>query len=411
MNIKKCCCLLIPELSNKYIYFIIFLIASLLRKIIPEIFSNYIFNKYSSNKKDKDYNQLKVEKYVFIICNISSDLLTGFVHYIVTKNDKKIKSNCNDNNNNIDKNKEINNLRITLIYNDETQKPLLFHKIMLLLSLIDFTCQLCFYLSCHANINFIKNKEPIYDIDNLYSFLVIDIVSRYIFSRLILHTLFYCHHYFSFIINLIVLLMLIIIEAKYDIYKKYNCQFLILSFIQYVLYSLEDIINKVVLIKLYIYPESLLFYKGLYSLFYFFFFTLILKISGDLKIPFNFNINFLYGIIIRISFIVPNIVRSIYLVKFIDIFSSQHISFLKVSESIILFWYYYYFDSHSIKNKNFFCNIFEIIGCLILLISSLIHNEIIIINFNKLKEKTKYFLFIEAEIEKLKTEKSRLNSQ
>ena len=119
--------------------------------------------------------------------------------------------------------------------------------------------------------------------------------------------------------------------------NEYNLYFLILSFFQYVLYSLEDIINKIALIKLFIYPESLLFYKGLYSLIYFSIFTLFLAIFKDLKLNIEFNINLLYGIITRLFFIIVNLFRSVYLVKVIDFFSSQHISFLKVLETIFLF--------------------------------------------------------------------------
>ena len=47
-------------------------------------------------------------------------------------------------------------------------------------------------------------------------------------------------------------------------------------------------------------------------------------------------------------------------------------------------------------------DLIEINACLILLSSSLIHNEIIIINCNKLKKNTKFFLSIEADIENYK---------
>ena len=47
-------------------------------------------------------------------------------------------------------------------------------------------------------------------------------------------------------------------------------------------------------------------------------------------------------------------------------------------------------------------DLIEINACLILLISSLIHNEIIIINCNKLKKNTQFFLSIEADIENYK---------
>ena len=132
--------------------------------------------------------------------------------------------------------------------------------------------------------------------------------------------------------------------------KHYQILFIILFLIQYFLYSLEDILNKIALIKLFIFPESLLFYKGVFSLIYFFIFVLCIFLFRDLEIHIQFNKKLLYRIIIRIIFIIANIIRSIYLVKVIDIFSSQHISFLKVLETIILFAYYYF--DRMCKGKN-----------------------------------------------------------
>ena len=412
MEIKKFLCLLIPELSNKYFLFIGFLIGSLLRKCIPGILSDYIFEL---NKKKKNFEQEKEEKFFDIVCNILSDLLTGVIHYILIKNDNKnYQKNNNDNNdiNELNDNNEIinkkKNKRFSFIFNDETIKTSLFYQMIFMISIIDFICQLCFYFGCHANRKFI-DKGDSHNIDYLYSFLVIDIVARYIFSRLILNIHFYYHHYLSFILNFIVLLILFVVDLKKKMHN-YALLFLILFLVQYIFYSLEDITNKVALIKLFIYPESLLFYKGVFSLAYFFIFVIFLVIFNDLKININFDRKLLYKIIVKTIFIIANIIRSIYLVKVIDIFSSQHISFLKVLETIILFGYYYldclYKNKHQDKyisnyfKPNSLIDLIEINAFLILLISALIHNEIVIINCYKLKRNTKYFLSIEAELEK-----------
>ena len=417
MAIKKFLCLLIPELSNKYFLFVGFLLGSLLRKSIPGILSDYVFklntnkisNKNDDNNNEKDYklfDQEKEAKFFDIVCNILSDLLTGIIHYFLIKKEdyscEKINNYNNKNNEFIEKK---TNRRISFIFNDETIKTKLLYQIIFMISIIDFICQLCFYFGCHAN----KDKIIIgqsYNIDYFYSFLVIDIVARYIFSRLILKTYFYYHHYLSFILNIIALLILFIVDGLSKM-GQYQTLFLIVFFVQYILYSLEDILNKVALIKLFIYPESLLFYKGVFSLVYFFIFVAFLLLSGDLHIEINFNIELFYRILIKIIFIIFNIIRSIFLVKVIDIFTSQHISFLKVLETIILFGYYYIDRFFKGKNEqirsnkeNDLVDLVEINAFLILLISALIHNEIIIINNTKLKKNTKYFLSIEAELEK-----------
>jgi len=305
-----------------------------------------------------------------------------------------------------------------LIFNDETQNTKLLNKIIFCISFIDFLCQLCFYYGGYFTY---KEGQKLYSIDFLYSFLVIDIVARYFFSRFILKTYFYFHHYLSIVLNIIVLFVFFWIELAFKI-DQYNIYFLIISLIQYVLYSLEDILNKVALIKLYIYPESLLFYKGLYSLVYFFIFTLYLYFAGDLRSQNNGNKHGekVIGIMItRLIFIIFNIIRSVYLVKVIDIFSSQYISLLKVLETIVLFGYYFIDKFYKKKNIEIYKEVYnyleykndadpyleididlvEIIACLILLFISLIHNEIIIINCHKLKRNTKYYLTIVAELE------------
>ena len=418
MAIKKFLCLLIPELSNKYFLFIGFLFGSLLRKSIPGIFSDYIFKLNNKNTNDNNnnddnwgnklFNKEKEEKFFDIVCNILSDLLTGIIHYIlIKKENNNFQNNINYNNENNEMIVKKTKRRISFIFNDETIKTELLYKIIFIISFIDFICQLCFYFGCHANKAKIKLGKS-YNIDYLYSFLVIDIVARYIFSRLILKTYFYYHHYLSFILNIIVLLILFIIDLCFK-KKYYQTLFLFVFLFQYVLYSLEDIMNKVALRKLFIFPESLLFYKGVFSLFYFFIFVLCIFLFGDLKIYIHFNKELLYRIIIKIIFIIANIIRSIYLVKVIDIFSSQHISFLKVLETIILFGYDYIdrifkgkkeqISSNYFDEMDSYINLIEIDAFLILLISALIHNEIIIINCTKLKRNTKYFLSIEAEYE------------
>ena len=286
------------------------------------------------------------------------------------------------------------------------------YKIIFIISFIDFTCQLGFYFSCYAN----KGQPVFHNIDYLYSFLVIDIVSKYIFSRLILKTTFYFHHIVSIVLNIIVLLLLFFIEKDKKM-GDYNNAFLILSIVQYILYSLEDILNKVALNfnipsnNLIILPESILFYKGVFTFVYFICFTILLFLFQDLSIEdmtHNDFITILEKICVRFSFIIFNIIRSIYLVHVIYSYSSQHMSFLKVLESIILSIYYYfdrlYKERHKDYNNNYFesdstFDLVDINICLFLLIITLIHNEIIIINCKKMREKTQYFLRKESEKE------------
>ena len=112
------------------------------------------------------------------------------------------------------------------------------------------------------------------------------------------------------------------------------------------------------------------------------------------------------------TFVPFNIIRTIYLVDVIDRFTAQHMSFLKVSEALILFIFYLAIGEENkifeikLNQKINLDNIWsygayitQILAFIILLFSTLIHNEIIIVNIKKLKEKTEFFLGQDAHRE------------
>ena len=411
MKIKKLFCILIPELSNKYWFFVLFVIGSLFRKMVPSILSDYVFKIKKNNIK---FEEERREIFFDIVCNIICDLLTGILHCLSEKyNPKSTKKRK--------KKTLINNkkdLRIKYIHYERPNYTSNLLKHIFIISLIDFICQMLFFGNCiyknseYFNVSNVSNTIIRND-DHLYSFLVIDIISRYIFSCLLLKTYFYTHHYLSFTLNLIAIIIFFYIDIMFK-FSEYSIIYIIMIIIRYILYSLEDIINKLILIYFFINPETLLFYKGLFSLIYLVIFTLVLIIFDKFNFP-ELDLKFLANIFCRLYFIFFNIIRSIFIVKVIDVFSSQHISFLRVLETIFLF-IFYKIDSNCkeaiIKEKkdtNIFDNYFhlgilyewiEVGGFLILLFSTLIHNEIIILNCKRYKKYTMYFLKIEADNEK-----------
>ena len=156
--------------------------------MIPSLLSDYAFK---INKKDIEFKEERREIYFDIVCNVLSDLLTGILHCIAEKNRNKYKGK----NNSINTNKERlstdkKDLQIKFIFNEEqTQKAYLF-KMIFIISLIDFTCQLLFFGNCiirkYDYFNDSKKDNVLRNPEHLYSFLVIDIVSLYIFSLLII---------------------------------------------------------------------------------------------------------------------------------------------------------------------------------------------------------------------------------
>ena len=411
MKIKNLFCILIPELSNKYWFFVLFVIGSLFRKMVPSVLSDYIFKIKKNNIK---FEEERREIFFDIVCNIICDLLTGILHCLSEKynpqSTKKRKKKTLINNK--------KDLRVKYIYHERPNYKSNLLKHIFIISLIDFICQMllfgnCIYEKSEYFNDSNKSESIIRNDDYLYSFLVIDIISRYIFSCLLLKTYFYTHHYLSFTLNLIAIIIFFYIDIKFK-FKEYSIIYIIMIIIRYILYSLEDILNKLVLIYFFINPETLLFYKGIFSLIYLVIFTLSLIIFDKLNFP-ELNLIFLANIFCRLYFIIFNIIRSIYIVKVIDVFSSQHISFLRVLETIFLFIFYKIDSKYKNaiisekKDTNIFDNYIhletlyewiEVGGFLILLFSTLIHNEIIILNCKRYKKYTLYFLKIEADNEK-----------
>ena len=386
-EIKKCFCLLIPKFTSKYWYFFWFLLGSLLRQSIPELIGEVI-KKFDENKNDIKHPE--IDKYFDMLANILSDLITG-IFLLIFKN--------SENSDEQPKNKNSNSLQISFLFNDETNKTPLFRKLIFIISSLDLICQLIFLIK---NIIFNELKIPTENEINtsyLYSLLIIDITTRYCFSRLILKTYFYAHHKLSFILNFFAFPFLLYVDIKKIYTNDILNVFLTLS--QYTLYSLEDIIDKVALETLFIIPTALLFYKGLYLFIPFIIISIICRYFKFIQ----FDIPFIKQRIIAKALFIPfNILRNIHLVKVIDIFTAQHMSHLRVWETLLLFIYTEIFSTFSPKIQGNSENrpLFYVLKCIslvILLISSLIHNEIIIINIDRFKSKTRYFLDKDAILE------------
>ena len=401
-TITNCFCVLIPKLTYKYTYFIWFLLGALLRKAIPDILSLYLLepipkkngnSQNGENKKDKDISS-SLDSYLNILLNIISDLLTG-IFLLVFKNSEK-KSNIKN------KLSKQNSLKINFIFNDQTPKAPLFYKLILLISFIDLISQSVFLIKniiTDTNENYSNGQELNYNY--LYSLLIIDISARYFFSRYILNTHFYAHQKLSFILILFVLPFLAYIDILQIINysndgKLYiNILIVILATITYILYSFEDVMDKVALETLFIVPNSLLFYKGLFQLIPFAIITLICYFCKLIDFQIMKIKEITEKLLIRASFIPFNILRNIHLVKVIDRFSAQHISHLRILENLIIFYFVFIFDKlngQTILNWSKTDFVLGNFSLLILLLSSLIHNEIIIINSQVFREKTNYFL-------------------
>ena len=375
--------LIFPNLESKHIYIIIFVISSFLRTVIPSLIEQPGFAKIE-NDKIVYYKEIC---YFDMLANFISDISVG-IYKLITLFKEKEKSN-----------------KITTSEGIKTKQNMLrqFFIILPLIALIDICAQLCLYVFSYIDpegitLGIQKNKKAIIRDEDLFFVVAIDILFRYIFSRIILpSTFFYRHHYLSMFLNAIGFVPLIIINIK-DLVKngddaKFSIfiTFIILYIVRTILYSLEDVYNKKALNKLLLRPYELMFYKALFEII-----PIIIVSSISINSP-NFSSyidNYLDGtylagrLLYRFFFIICNIFRTISLITIIEKINPNSLSILKSLEFIFFFLYLIFKEKIWKDPLNI---IFESISCIILLLGALIHNEIIIINKWKFLECTDYY--------------------
>lgn len=371
----------IPKLTKKYFYFLFFSISAFLR--------DYISLINIRDFSDKDAENPIQKRYFDILTNVLSDCLQGIIVLFSRIRNKKQASNDSINNhiqlyNKLTNNKDNNNQKHCISS---------FFRIMLQISLLDFFCQLLFLVYV-----LIFNKDGVIDRKNQNFLLIIDILSRFFFCRFILDTYFYRHHIVSMIINFVVFIVLGFFDLEY-IFNKVDTEISIyfaFLIILTIAYSLEDVLNKIALSRESLTAYSLLFYKGVFQIPLVIITSLIIIfIENPFKLFFNLDSNFkLYVLGRRALFIIFNIFRSIFLVKVIDKFSSQHLSILKVLESLFMFCYFLIDNKY--KDDIIYIPVISV-SFLILTFTSLVYNEILVINLCGLQDYTQHGLDLQAE--------------
>ena len=359
--------IIFPKIDSKLFYLIIFIICSLMRNLIPRLIEQYFLTK---DIKDEQY--YKGNSYLDILSNFIGDFLAGIMIIFNKLRYKDISD------------------KITTTQELKTRKEMRIKFIFYLsiIAIIDFLAQLClssFLFSYSIPNKVVDNNNKFINEEKLYFVVLIDIISRYFFSRLFLNSYFYKHHILSIVLTCIGFIPLMI-RNLFNIFSVIT-PFIIIYLFQYIfmtiIYSLEDVLNKICLNQLILRPYELMFYKA--------FFQIILILPLSIYVFLNIkiaNIKFdLPHIFYWLSFIISNIFRTWSLITIIELINPNHLSVLKSSEFAVLF----IFLSIINKTEDILIIIFGIICCLISLIGSIIHNEIIIINRYGLLECTDYY--------------------
>ena len=238
---------LLPRCEWKYLLFLLFFVFSFLQNAIIRWIS------WGS----KDVAQPFLNTYLFIV----SDYLAVIPFIIIKIRSRRVT--------------EENILAMQMTLNSTTggtssknmyKKRIYFFWLVVSVGIFDFLSHissLIFYIV------FGKNDRPLSE-NNLSSLLIFNTVVIYLLSRFILKTYFYKHHYFSFLLNIICIIVLLSLDIYNTIDQKKegdSTGMIIFYFAKKILtiifYSIEDVIGKKVLLDDLMNIYSLIFYRAL----------------------------------------------------------------------------------------------------------------------------------------------------
>ena len=317
-----------------------------------------------------------------LVCLNIGDLLAGFFVLYTYINSKSNKEN--------NEARRASNNQVKLIYNDLSIKKNKYILIFLIsiLELIGRSTDLFYYI--YIDSTRIRDGE--------ISWLIsIDILSRIIFSKIILKSRLYNHHILSIIMTVIGLCsMSISAFIAINSNELSRWPYFAFTFVKFITVPLEDVINKILLTNKFLLPQSLMFMRGLYNLVMLLFIIPTLYFINELKLDFYFNENEI-GYIIQISlvifFIAFTLLKSFFIMKVIYIFTPQHVAFLNV-----VFYMLRLLRCRITTGDKSLIIISDSIFLAIIIFSTLLFNEMIVVKACGLHDNTKDgFLIKEKE--------------
>lgn len=398
--------IIFQKLNFNYIYFILYLVASLITSGI-EIYGDTDSDTKSTNResdsKKCDFNS---KGHFFELVNIFANTFSDFwaiIPYLIKKNRSK---NSNKDTNKLiqenDSRKRAYSFTSLYIYNnlleDQINKRWKYLNIYsFLVSFLDFCAEITLFL--YYVIVDKNNKKNSFSVFSLLNCTVIfQIVFQYILSKFILKTEFYKHHYLSIIINSVLFVALLIIDLKTNI--GFEPLYIIFYFLYCIFIVIENTYGKKAMIYGYISPYTLLIFKGIYKLLLLIVFSIIFIPIISHKPNYCFFNDIDDDITTPIIIVFLNFIFVFFSDMFnwilIDKFSPSHLALSIISEDIS---YLIIFEIMSKINNDENENeigepeaIARIFIYITLLITAMIHNEIFIITKCGLGDNTKLFL-------------------
>ena len=202
-----------------------------------------------------------------------------------------------------------------------------------------------------------------------------------------LKTKIYKHHKWS-IIAIIIGFILVVPLDILRLYKDDNINtlhstyYIIIFIYKAVLFPLEDTLIKKFFTDYYILPEYLLFSIGIIQTIIILIFTLIFYFANIIHFDVSYNTG---NIIVSFVYTISSFIKKYILVKLIYYYSSQTVSFLIISQSIAssiqdIIDFFQTTDKSTIEFYVYTSFIFGLIAVVIIIIGTMVYDEIIIVN-------------------------------
>ena len=376
-----------PKPNLNHLFLLLFLILSFLKSNIHSYFP----------KNQKNY-QVFFDLYIYNF----GDILSIIPYLIVRKRlksgkrmdyEQKLVKGSQDGINYIYEEK----IDETYFYNSSFKKLLIF-------TIVDFIAQISYVIF----VIIITEKNIEANLTTMNSPIIINIIVIFVLSHFILHTKIFRHHYFSLLINIICLIVLISFDISEIINNSNNLGLqlinIFISILGITLYSIEDVLAKVLFLSHYFSPYYILLKKGKIHFFYLlifnipFFFIKLTNEKGEKTLIYSMmarifdkKINILLVFILSIISFFFNFT----IMKIIDVFSPNHFAITGFTENLGLIINRIILNGADSEKYL----VVKIIIFILLIFASLIQNEFIVINICGLSKDTKLFLNHEAENE------------
>ena len=387
MDTKKKKYFFFPKPNLNHLFFLLFLILSFLKTHVHSYFPN-------DQKNYQDFFDL----YLFNF----GDILSIIPYLIVRKrlkSSKKIEYEPE-----LDKETQDG---INYIYEEKIDESY-FHKSsfkkILIFTIVDFIAQISYVIF----VIIITEKNIEASLTSMNSNIIINIIVIFVLSHFILHTKIFRHQYFSLLINIICLIVLISFDINEIINNSNNIGLQIINILIGILgislYSTEDVLAKVLFISHYYSSYNLLLIKGVIQFFYLFvfnipfFFIKLTNEKGEKTLIYSMMARIFdekINILIAFIFSIISFFFNFTIFKIIDVFSPNHFAIARFTENFSLI-----IDSiilNGADSEKYL--VVRIIMFILLIFASLIQNEFIVINICGLSKDTKLFLNYEAENE------------